>query len=350
MSNTDDNVPNTPQRVSITLPGNASAPAASPAGNQMSSGLQYLRKIGLVVGNASGAGLDLSNMQIHFNVFAADTNAPNRAIIRVMNLSTTTSKMVQKEFQTVALQAGYQGQGNYGLIFQGTIKQFKRGRISALDSYLDILAADGDEAYNFAFVNKSLAAGSSQMDQVKAAASSMNQYGVTQGQLDGLGTTGTGGVLPRGKVLFGLAKDQLQSPTDTAGVSWSIDNGKLVTVPLTGYLPGTAVVLNAATGLDGVPEQTDNGIEINCLLNPNIKIGTRVQINNADINSSTQLQPGFNYSTPPLLADVTMDGFYRVLVAEHEGECPYGAKWTTHLTCLAVNASSVANNSVLAYG
>lgn len=313
------------------------------------SGVQYLRKIGLLVTSGAQA-LDLSDMEIHFETFAADATAPNRAVIRVYNLSADTSKQVQKEFQAVQLQAGYQGSGNFGQIFRGTIKQFRRGRVSALDTYLDILAADGDEAYNFGFVNTTLAAGASGTDQVNTVAGAMGNYGVTAGQLEGLGTSATGGVLPRGKVLFGLAKDALKAPTDTAGVSWSIQNGQLVTVPLAGYLPGTAVILNSATGMIGQPEQTDNGIEVECLLNPNIRIGTQVQINNADINSSTAQLPGFNYGVPPILADVTADGFYKVLVVEHKGDSPYGPSWTSHLTCLAINASSPPTSSVLPYG
>ncbi len=309
--------------------------------------LQYIRKVGLVVGKGE-KGLDLSSMQIRFQVMQEDTESPSTAIIRVFNLSSTTEKKITKEYQNVVLQAGYDGDNNYGQIFSGTVKQFKRGRVDAKTSYLDIYAADGDKAYNFALVNKSLAAGSSVKDRVEAITESMNQYDVTKGQQDGL----VGGVLPRGKVLFGLAKDQMKSPTDTAGVSWSIQNGKLVTIPLTGYLPGEAVVLNSRTGLIGVPEATQNGVEAVCLLNPKIKVGTRVQIDNKLINQTTVREQGFpRYTDLSFPASVTEDGFYRVLVAEHEGEAPYGSgPWFTNITCLAVNQSSAPASSVLPYG
>ena len=232
-------------------------------------------------------------------------------------------------------------------MFTGTIKQFKRGRVDALTSYLDIYAADGDKAYNFALVNKSLAAGSSIQDRVDAISQSMDQYDVTKGQTDGL----VGGTLPRGRVLFGLAKDQMGPPTDTAGVSWSIQNGKLVTIPLTGYLSGEAVVLNSRTGMIGVPEATQNGIEVSCLLNPKIKIGTRVQIDNSQINQSTVREQGFpRYTDLSFPASVSDDGFYRVLVVEHEGSCPYGDSWNSNLVCLAVNQSSSPGEAVLPYG
>lgn len=326
--------------------------------------LQYLRKVGLVLlNNAQGptssgdavsqGGLDLSQQQIWFQVSQEDTESPSTAIIRVYNLKESTEKRIQKEYQNVVLQAGYEGDGNYGKIFTGTVKQFKRGRVNALDSYLDIFAADGDKAYNFGFVNKTLAAGSSIKDRVEAISEGFQKYDVTNGQLDGLtqATSQTGGVLPRGKVLFGLAKDQMGAVTDTAGVSWSIQDGKLVTVPLTGYLPGEAVALNSRTGMIGVPEATQNGIEVQCLLNPKIRIGTRVQIDNKLINQTTVREQGFpRYTDLSFPASVTNDGFYRVLVVEHEGECPYGNTWTSKLTCLAVNQASPPDQSVLPYG
>lgn len=310
--------------------------------------LQYIRKVGLVVGTGE-KGLDLSAMQIRFHVSQEDTEAPSTAIIRVYNLSESTEKKVQKEYQNVVLQAGYEGSDNYGQIFTGTIKQFRRGRVDALNSYLDIYAADGDKAYNFAFVNKSLMAGSSISDRVDTISQSFEKYDVTKGQLDGLTseTAATGGVLPRGKVLFGLAKDQMRAPTETAGVSWSIQNGKLVTIPLTGYLSGEAVVLNSRTGMLGVPEATQNGVEAQCLLNPRIKVGTRVQISNKLINQTTVREQGFpRYTDLSFPASVTNDGFYRVLVVEHEGECPYGDAWISSLTCLAVDQSSAPSDSV----
>lgn len=38
-------------------------------------------------------------------------------------------------------------------------------------------------------------------------------------------------------------------------------------IPLTGYLPGEVPVISPSTGLLGVPEETQNGIEFQTLLN-----------------------------------------------------------------------------------
>jgi hypothetical protein len=97
---------------------------------------QWLRKIRLFVlpppSSPLNQGIDLSEMRIEFRVNAADVETPNTAIIRVYNLSEATATQVAGEFDRVILEAGYED-GNFGTIFQGTIKQFRRGRVSRTD-------------------------------------------------------------------------------------------------------------------------------------------------------------------------------------------------------------------------
>ena len=128
---------------------------------------QYLRKASLIIGQAAGDALDLSALRFVFDVRRGDLQTPNSARVRVFNVGPMTAQRVQKEFTRLVLQAGYEG--NYGIIFDGNIKQVRRGRVSQTDTYLDITAADGDSAYNFAVVNATLAAGSTSADHVAAA-------------------------------------------------------------------------------------------------------------------------------------------------------------------------------------
>lgn len=313
---------------------------------------QYIRKWSLILTTGS-AGLDLSQLRIRFRVTQGDTEAPGTAAIRVYNLAPSTANAVEKEYQRVVLQAGYEN-GNYAVIFQGTIKQIVRGRESALESFVDIFAADGDEAYNFAVVNASIAAGSTLVDRVKAIAEPMSDKGVTldSGAEDALQKTlaPTGGTLPRGKVLFGMSRAALADVVTSGACTWSIQNGKIVVIPLTGYLPGEAVVLSAETGLIGVPEATVDGMRIKCLLNPLIRIGTRVKIDNAAINLTTIRSQGFpRYSDLSFVASPARDGVYRVLVVEFTGDS-HGQEWYGDIVALAIDPSTAPDKSVAAYG
>lgn len=291
---------------------------------------QYKRFCSLIVSGIDGEGLDLSELRIEFKVKQWDIQTPNHAEIRIWNLKPDTSKRVEKEFTRVTLQAGYEG-ADAGIIFDGTIVQIRRGRANATDTYLDISAADGDAAYNFAVVSASLAAGSKPEDRLKAIAAAMEKYGVTEGFTpeEGLGDS----TLPRGKVMFGMAQDHMRDLADTTLTSWSIQNGEITVVKKGGYLPDEAVVLNAQTGMIGLPEQTEDGINARCLLNPKLKVSGRVQINNASINrQAVSLQ----YTAVNYFPSVASDGFYRIVVVEHEGDTR-GDAWYSDLICVAVD-------------
>lgn len=302
------------------------------------------RKVGLVVSNANGspgpggaAGLDLSAMHIRFHVEQSDFESPNNARIRVYNLSDATAKQVQGEFNRVTLSAGYAG-GPYGIIFQGTMMQFRRGKENNVTTYLEILAADGDTFYNFGTVNQSLPLGSSAAQRAKVLTTAAGAPPPITGA-DGL----FGGTLPRGKVLYGMFRDQMRTLARSNGATWSIQDGQVQVIQLQDYLPSQAVVLNSQTGLIGIPEQTEQGVEARVLINPKLRVGALVQINNSLINQTVNANPNqpvpFNrYTGLQLLARTTEDGLYRLYSSEHSGDSR-GQEWYSDLILLAIDKS-----------
>lgn len=291
----------------------------------------YLRKIGLVV-SGGGQGTDLSQLHIKFAVQQKDIQTPNTAVIRVYNLADATAQTIQKEYSHVTLQAGYQS-GPYGVIFDGTIKQVRRGRENATDTYLDILAADGDEGLNFAVTNTSLAAGATCSDQLDAHLAALGKFDVSKGYVGDLPKE----ALPRGKVLYGMAADGLRDLVTGYGFSYSIQNGKLTVIPLQGFIPGQAVVLTSKTGMLGLPEQTEDGIKVQCLLNPLLGIGSKLQI---DQKSIQQAQQDLAYTAFPVDQNVPgidkNDGVYRIYVINHQGDIR-GNDWLSDIICLSID-------------
>lgn len=313
--------------------------SAGQAPNSKQTHDQWLRKVNLIVANESGEGLDLSQFRTKFRVSQSDLETPNNAEITIYNLSAETVAKIKKEYTEVTLQAGYQN-GAVGIIFKGTIKQSKAGREDQANTYLKIFAADGDTFYNFGMVNMSMAAGTPPADQIKAVAKSM---GTDTGQLQF--NTGLQSNI-RGKVLYGMGRTQLRNMARTGLSSFSIQNGKVTFSSLTGYSDGTAVVLNSQTGMVGLPEQTEEGIKIRCLLNPRIIVGTQVQI---DQGSVQRASVSFGFTDPNQFENafppVTNDGFYYVLVCEHEGDTR-GNEYYSTLTCLSVNKTVPKDQSV----
>jgi hypothetical protein len=309
----------------------------------MDEAQQYLRTCKLIVFGADLEGLDLSQLRIKFTVKRSDTMTPNVADIRVYNLEEKTALRIRKEFTRVILQAGYES--NFGVIFQGNIKQVIIGRESATDTFIDIVAGDGDRAYNFAVVNATLAAGSTQADQVGAAIASMAPKGVGEGYIGDMPPE----KLPRGKVMYGNARNYLRDVAQSTDKSWSIQDEKVTFVPKKSYLPGERVILTSKTGMIGTPQQTNEGVNVKCLLNPNIKIGGRVQIDNASIQRY-KINLSVPNSPANIPAPLTADGVYYVLVAEHTGDTR-GVDWYTTLICLNMDITTNPINSVqVGYG
>ncbi len=304
----------------------------------LSRSAQFGRVVTLLVKTSSTDAIDLSKLHIKFSVKRSNTPTPNTADIRVYNLADSTIVKIKKDLQII-LQAGYVG--NFGVIFQGNIKQVITGRENSTDTFIDIVAGDGDTSYNFAIVNKTLAKGSSQMDQVTAALDPMKTIGnVTKGFID-LPATST---LPRGKVMYGSAKNYLTNVATTNKQDWSIQNGKVQFVPLKGYLPGERVILNSNTGLIGTPQQTNEGVNMKCLLNPLLKVGGRVEINNKDL-AALKINLTVPNSAANIPAPLSADGVYFIYVNETIGD-NRGIDFYSNLVCLLIDPTTNPQNSV----
>lgn len=319
------------------------SPTAGGTLNQSNTVQQYGRVCTLLVSNKQGKALDLSALRIKFKVKKTGVMTPNAADIIVYNVDPDTQKLIQNEYTNVLLQAGYVG--NYGLIFKGNIKQFITGRESATDTFINLNCGDGDRAYNFAIINQTIKSGVTPQIQLNAALTSMSGMGVSSGYTGALPQQ----ALPRGKVIYGNTRDQLKKLADTYGFTWSVQDGNLVFLSQGTYLPNQVVVLTSKTGMIGTPQQTTEGIDVKCLLNPNLKVHGRVQIDNKSIAKMKIdfFTPGSPANTP---AQLNHDGLYYALVVEYSGDTR-GQDWYSNMRLLTVDVSSNPLDSVqVGYG
>lgn len=317
---------------------------------------QYPRSVSLVVDTvasvASGKALDLSLFRIKFATKQQDTSVPNSLNVRIYNLSQeTTQEILQKPGKGqkplgILLSAGYSY--NNGVIFKGNIIQTLAGRENGTDTFVEIIAADGDLAFNFAVVNRSFAVDCQYSDQLKAALNSMEKAeGITPGYIAQFPTVG----LPRGKVVWGNASAVLDSIAKSTGSKYNIDNGELTFIPLSTYRPDDVVFINTATGMVGSPQQTTSGVNVKCLLNPKIRCCGRIGINNASIQGY-EVNLNINSATKDAVTkgailphDLNSDGIYYVLVKEHVGDTR-GVEWYTNLQCLYLHPTANPEDSI----
>ena len=326
---------------------------------------QYLRKWTLTLGKSGTqadtldghiittetAGMDF---RMTFKVRHADIQTPGTAEITIYNLSNATANQYIKEFSRVSLQAGYI-HGHYGQIFSGTVKQFKKGRDNATDSYLTLYCADGDAAWNYAFLNTTIPAGSGDQEVTDAVKKSFQAQGMAIGQVDQADATGRiGGIgakFLRGVVQYGLTVDRIRSHERTTGRVWSIQNGTVQAIKSSAYAMGDTVVINSGTGMIGVPEVTQDGIHVQCLLNPNLYVKQLVKLDNKSLNQ--YFAPGADpekagaqvttYGAYAALAQywasTREDGTYCIIVLDHEGDTR-GQPWFSYLNCLNVDPTN----------
>lgn len=301
--------------------------------------VQYDRKLSIAIGNTAGDAVQFDQQfKVTFRVQRGDWQSPNSCDVRIFNLSdATANKISTKEFTQIAVQAGYPG--NFGLVFRGVVKQVRIGRIDAKDTYVDITAADGDEAYNFSSMALTLSKGSTNDDSVQAfvakMASAISQP-ISIGYAPQLQQNGR----IRGRSFYGMTRDELRDFAAANNVLWSIQDGKLTIIPQRSYIPGEAVLISPQTGLIGVPEQTQNGIEVRILLNPQVKIGQLVKLDSKAVNllryglDSASQADNFRLSQS---VKTQADGLYYALSANHTGDTR-GQTWYTDLIMLAVDA------------
>lgn len=306
--------------------------------------IQYNRKLSIVVANTAGQGIEFSTFKVRFSIRRGDVQTPNSADIRIYNVSPETANQIStKEFNQVVVQAGYEG--NFGLIFRGQTKQVRIGRENAVDSYVDITAADGDSAYNFSSCSFALAAGQTPQNAVERFLKTMGPFGITKGYLPpDLSNAGR----IRGRVFYGMTKDELRDFAAANEVLYSIQDGALNVVSKRSYIPGDPVIISPQTGLIGVPEQTQNGIEARILLNPQVRISRLVKLENTTINLLRYgLDKGSQANNAFLAKSVNLDakGYYYVMSADHTGDTR-STNWYTDLTLLAVDAEQVPVSAV----
>ena len=315
--------------------------------------LCYDRKLSIVVATDGGEGLDLAEFRVVFQVRRGDFLTPNTCDVRIYNLATSTVNrlLTVGEFSRISISAGYVSSAAAGLIFTGSIKQVRAGRVDQRDSYVDITAADGDEIYNFAVTSRAFAAGTGPRGPIAEFLSSMllaaslknpelraaTDTKAVEGHIPEIATDGS----IRGFVIHGNLRDELDDFARQHDLMPSIQDGKLTLIPQAGFIPGEVAILSPSTGVVGIPEQTQNGVEVRMLLNADLKIGQLVRID----STINLYRYGLDFASMKgnlTAADKQLrrnsDGLYYVMAANHSGDTR-GNDWYTDLICLAVDAT-----------
>ena len=307
--------------------------------------LRYFR-LTVAVDDTNTEALDLSDFRVRFAITQRLASRPTTAEITVYNVSQTTvdaiqvptNELVKNSRLHVILEAGYEE--DHAIIFQGDLWWKSTGRESETDTYMKLIAAAGDRAHQYAVVNLSLPKGATQDQVFSAVAASMQEKGVAPPVNR---PTLMATKLPRGKVLYSMAAEAMQGIADTNNFEWCYGTNGLIAVPKEHiYDPDEdVIVLDSTTGLIGRPTVTVDGVEIQCLLNPRLDVGSLVQIDQKLVQTQTWSTESSEGAVQANMASsdamIAADGIYRVFSREFVGDTR-GTEWYANLMAYGVNA------------
>lgn len=257
------------------------------------------------------ATIDVSNLRCSFVCEKSVSETPNYSQIVIYNLAQDTIASI-KAGDTVILEAGYEN-GNFGMIFTGQIVQPYTSKEDGTDIALWLIVQDGDVYLKSSFVMQTVAKSSTHADIVRLCMGEEVAEGVLTSQL-------SEGQLPRGKVIFAEPSKVLSQIANSHQSQFYLEDGRINIVAATDYASNEAVELNPATGLIGMPSQTDDGISGQCLMNPSIKLNTLIYINQSLVTQK-QVAEGETAVQP-----VNADGVYRIIKLTYEGDT-HGDAW-----------------------
>lgn len=298
----------------------------------MNASVRQWKRVSQVVVGKAGAGLLIQDLRIVFEVKKTIEPTPNSAEIKIYNLNQEHEEQIKNEFDDVLLNAGYSGAAQ--MIFRGNIQHVYRYR-DKMDWITQIIAGDGDQDFQKATMNETLAAGTTP-DQVVSRAVASFMGGTTRGHI-----VTKAAPLPRGKVISGNTRTILDRTAKESGANWSIQDGQLVMVPTSDTLPTEAIVLTYETGLLSAPEVNDKGVAAACLMNPQIRVNGKIKLDNNTIKAKVAAAPTLAGGTeraqaaPAAPVRLDPDGIYKVLQLTHKGDTR-GQDFKTEVECIGL--------------
>lgn len=246
--------------------------------------------------------LVIDKLRVSFSITKDIQSKPNPAEISVYNLTREhINELLTGKYKQASLAVGYE---SLTLLFAGDISKVRVKR-DGLDFVLTFECGDGLTKYLGSRSQVTIKSGSTDQQLIEQLQKDLN---IQAGAVETINKA----KYPRGQVLNGDTRALLDRIAKTNNAQWSIQDGKLVFLPITHATSDDIVVLSQDTGMVNSPEHTDSGLEVQCLLNPNIKVGGLVQIKSI-----------FSY----------FDGQYKVVKVEHSGD-NIGGDWLSSLTVI----------------
>ena len=285
-------------------------------------------KYGVYGNNQTVARTIKDPIRITFDLYKSVLLEANTCIITIYNLSPDTEREIIQQGSEIILEAGYQE--NTGIIFKGQLFQPIRGKENGTDYFLRLLCIDGDAYLNLTWDSETLSSNNTRRQLAEQVMrSSTNQLdSVDLSQLPNENfMDGSISMNERSKVVFGCPGKCLNNIAKMSNSTFYVDNnvGKFFNPNSTSGLQN-AHLINKETGMINQPRQIDRGVEVRCLLSPEIQLGDFIKIDNKSV-----IVKEYEYGSIPYLLD--RDGIYRIIKMHAVGDSR-GQDWYWDLTTI----------------
>lgn len=243
----------------------------------------FRRRYALVVGDIEVTGLDVA-----FSVERTLDRSPNRASVRVWNLSRERRDALERmDGVRVRLEAGYES--GVAVIFDGTLDRAHSEK-SGADWVTEVRSGDGARALRSARVSQSYRTDASLRSLLEHCAGALGVGLGNAAEAFATAQSPAGSVLRQGAAVSGRADDVLTHLCEAAGLEWSVQGGVLQVLAQRRALQRQAVRLAPETGLVGSPSVDSRGrLKAEALLIPELEPGRLVVVSSAHVEGTWRL-------------------------------------------------------------
>lgn len=230
----------------------------------------------LVVGE-----LDVSSLDIRFEVKKTLKPEPNTCDLRIYNLSEESRKKLETPKGgklAVRLDAGYEDQTSQ--IYLGEVRS-AQSSIDDADIVTELTTGDGEKAIHKARLTRPIGPGAKTGDVLlelcKALGVGMGNASQVASKLASKGFAQVHG--KTGSVLHGRVADQITDLCRSCNLEWSIQDGNIQILDRGFALQGKSILLSGSSGLIESPTVDTNGVlEATCLMIPDLRPGVLVTV------------------------------------------------------------------------
>lgn len=300
----------------------------------------FNRVASITVGTVGGAGVEITDLRMSFNIQKGATKSPNQCSVRIWNAAEATRHILERIGSVVIVKAGYFDDIGAATVFTGNVTRSLTVRENA-DWVTELELQDGFLEFRDTKVSISFAPSVKNTQVLQDIANRFNL------PVRPLPADMEIKQYPSGFAFVGKLRDVMDKVCDYSGLEWSIQNREVQIIKKGGAIRQQAYLLSPDTGLIGSPAQeaktmteqaaSKQGVT---LTQPGVRKSTKrdkkgelqevLQVLGYKVK--TLLQPMIEPGWYVQLKSKGVDGeFFRVEEVTHNGDT-HGPDWHSELT------------------